>query len=69
MAEDYWEQRFIEENYMVEDLGKNPRPEWLDNLYAHHQMIKDYEWVVENLRKINSSTKSKRMKLNDHNSN
>jgi hypothetical protein len=64
MADNYFEERFIEENFMTEDLGENPRPEWMDKILSHHQMIKDYEWVVENLNKLNSHTKkTKRMNL------
>ena len=62
MADNYFEERFIEENFMTEDLGENPKPEWMDNILSHHQMKRDYEWVVENLNILNSHTsKTKRM--------
>ena len=62
LEEDYFYRKYVEESYMAEDLGKNPIPDWLDNLYAQHQMQKDYHWVVQELRKLNSHIKNtKRM--------
>ena len=62
MTDNYFEERFIEENFMEIDLGENPRADWMDNILSHHQMKRDYEWVIENLNKLNSHTKKiKRM--------
>ena len=61
MSYDYWEERFIEEHFISEDYGINPRLFFFDNILSQWQMIKDHEWVVENLRKLNTHTKLKRM--------
>ena len=51
---DYFEDKFIEDNFIEPILGSNPRPEFINNLYSNIQMKKDYQWVVANLELLNS---------------
>ena len=51
---DYFEDKFIEDNFIEPILGLNPRPEFINNLYSNIQMKKDYQWVVANLELLNS---------------
>jgi|TARA_R110000796_G_scaffold248648_1_gene375597 hypothetical protein len=51
---DYFQERFIEENFIEPIIGLNPRPEFINNLYSNIQMKKDYQWVVANLELLNS---------------
>jgi hypothetical protein len=51
---DYFQERFIEENFIEPIIGLNPRPEFINNLYSNIQMKKDYQWVVANLKQLNS---------------
>ena len=51
---DYFQERFIEENFIEPIIGLNSRPEFINNLYSNIQMKKDYQWVVANLELLNS---------------
>ena len=51
---DYFEDKFIEDNFIEPILGLNPRPKFINNLYSKKQMKKDYQWVVANLELLNS---------------
>ncbi len=53
MSNDYFEERFIEERFQEEVIGKNTcRNFLLDYLIMIKQMKKDNKWVQENLKKL-----------------
>ena len=53
MSNDYFEERFIEETFQEEVMGKNTSRNFLlDYLIMIKQMKKDNKWVQENLKKL-----------------
>ena len=53
MSNDYFEERFIEETFQEEVMGKNTSRNFLlDYLIMIKQMKKDNKWVHENLKKL-----------------
>ena len=58
LEDDYFYQKFIEDNFMVNEFGENPRPNWFDNIYSNQQMQRDYEWIVKGLNDLNIHTKN-----------
>ena len=53
MSNDYFEERFIEETFQEEVMGKNTSRNFLlDYLIMIKQMKKDNKWVQENLNKL-----------------
>ena len=53
LEDDYFYQKFIEDNFMVNEFDENPRPNWFDNIYSNQQMQRDYEWIVKGLNDLN----------------
>ena len=58
LEDDYFYQKFIEENFMTDEFGENPRSNWFDNIYSNQQMQRDYEWIVKGLNDLNIHTKN-----------
>lgn len=58
LEDDYFYQKFIEDNFMADDFGSNPRSNWFDNIYSNQQMQRDYEWIVKGLNDLNIHTKN-----------
>ena len=53
MAYNYFEDRFIDENFREEIIVKNTNKIFLIDLFLmKRQMVKDHKWVVENLKKL-----------------
>ena len=44
---DYFEDKFIEDNFIEPILGLNPRPEFINNHYSKKQMKKDVDKAKE----------------------
>ena len=65
LEDDYFYQKFIEDNFMVDEFGENPRPNWFDNIYSNQQMQRDYEWIVKGLNDLNIHTKNVQRMIND----
>ena len=65
LEDDYFYQKFIEDNFMVNEFGENPRPNWFDNIYSNQQMQRDYEWIVKGLNDLNIHTKNVQRMIND----
>ena len=53
LEDDYFYQKFIEDNFMADEFGENPRSNWFDNIYSNQQMQRDYEWIVKGLNDLN----------------
>ena len=63
MSNDYFEERFIEETFQEEVMGKNTSRNFLlDYLIMIKQMKKDNKWVQENLKKLELHETLKRYK-------
>ena len=58
LEDDYFYQKFIEDNFMADEFGENPRSNWFDNIYSNQQMQRDYEWIVKGLNDLNIHTKN-----------
>ena len=56
LEDDYFYQKFIEDNFMADEFGENPRSNWFDNIYSNQQMQRDYEWIVKGLNDLNIHT-------------
>ena len=53
MTYDYFEERFIEENYQEEIMGKNTsKVHFLEFQLMKKQWNKDHIWVIEQLKKL-----------------
>jgi hypothetical protein len=35
LEDDYFYQKFIEDNFMADEFGENPRSNWFDNIYSN----------------------------------
>ncbi|MDG1934847.1 MAG: hypothetical protein P8I83_00275 [Paracoccaceae bacterium] len=53
LEDDYFYQKFIEDNFIVDEFSENPRPNGFDNIYSDQQMQRDYEWIVKGLNDLN----------------
>ena len=65
LEDDYFYQKFIEDNFMADEFGGNPRSNWFDNIYSNQQMQRDYEWIVKGLNDLNIHTNNVQRMIND----
>ena len=65
LEDDYFYQKFIEDNFMADEFGENPRSNWFDNIYSNQQMQRDYEWIVKGLNDLNIHTNNVQRMIND----
>jgi hypothetical protein len=53
LEDDYFYQKFIEDNFIADEFSENPRPNGFDNIYSDQQMQRDYEWIAKGLNDLN----------------